>query len=356
MWREWLIRLAMVTVSIVLVLLATELLLRAWWGNGLTEDDLRERLESSREASPDEARGPFSLYGLVQASDLPDVVYELKPHLDGTFRDQPIRTNSFGLRDDEIAVEKPLGTFRIVGLGDSHMFGWGVAQGEPWLDVAERTLNEAGAPRRFEVVNCAAPGYNTTMEVALFEHECRAFEPDLVVVSFVRNDFRLPHFLQPPRELSSVAQWYLAEVVRAALRPSEDDEIPDLLLHDRSELPAEVRDGARRRYEYMVGAEAFRRALERLDALTSEPPVPVIFAVVGTDDPETRQAVAMAEEQGFVVLDFGSALIAYLRDHRIAQNKAQWKKQFQLVGDSHPSPLAHRILGETFAAEVLQRL
>ena len=66
------------------------------------------------------------------------MVYELKPGLDGRFQDQPLKTNSHGMRDREYPREKPDGVVRIAGLGDSVMFGWGVGQGEAYLDVLER--------------------------------------------------------------------------------------------------------------------------------------------------------------------------------------------------------------------------
>ena len=41
------------------------------------------------------------------------------------------------------------------------MFGWGVGEGEPYLEIVERRLNERAQPgRRYEVLNFAAPGYN----------------------------------------------------------------------------------------------------------------------------------------------------------------------------------------------------
>ena len=43
--------------------------MRLCWGNGLTEEEVRERLEKSQEASLEKATGRFGLFGLVQASD-----------------------------------------------------------------------------------------------------------------------------------------------------------------------------------------------------------------------------------------------------------------------------------------------
>src|ERR1700761_3409031 len=128
--KRFLFGLLLIAGSAALALAVAEAGLRVWMG--VKDEDpaeLRHRLERSRRGSLAEAdRGAFSLMGLVEPSEFQDIVYELKPRLDGTFRGQPVRTNGFGLRGDECTLQKPPHTFRIVGLGDSHMFGWGVGQ------------------------------------------------------------------------------------------------------------------------------------------------------------------------------------------------------------------------------------
>jgi hypothetical protein len=56
--------------------------------------------------------------------------WSLKPRAEGisnrTGYEITYRINSKGLRDDETTYEKPEGTFRIVLLGDSRTFGYGV--------------------------------------------------------------------------------------------------------------------------------------------------------------------------------------------------------------------------------------
>ena len=53
-------------------------------------------------------------------------------------------------------------------MGDSSLFGWGVPFEDSGLKVLERRLNEKFRPQKFEVINCAVPGYNTAMEAETF--------------------------------------------------------------------------------------------------------------------------------------------------------------------------------------------
>src|SRR5262245_15661592 len=65
----------------------------------------------------------------LRASDVPGLFYENKPGVDLDVG-VPVRINSLGLRGGEIARPKPKGTWRVLVLGDSVAFGWGVREEE----------------------------------------------------------------------------------------------------------------------------------------------------------------------------------------------------------------------------------
>ena len=97
--------------------------------------------------------------------------------------------NSLGLRGPEIAAEKPAGTFRILGVGDSITFGIGVRDNETYLRQIETALNAQYHDHpRFEVLNSGVQGYNTYDEVIALEKRWLALGPDLVVIFFYLND------------------------------------------------------------------------------------------------------------------------------------------------------------------------
>lgn len=51
----------------------------------------------------------------------------LRPMLTAFTHDRPVRTNSLGLRDREVAPDPAPGTIRVLALGDSQTFGNGLA-------------------------------------------------------------------------------------------------------------------------------------------------------------------------------------------------------------------------------------
>ena len=85
------------------------------------------------------------------------------------------RINSKGLRDDETTYEKPLDVFRIVVLGDSRTFGFGVP-----IEKHFTTLLE-GYFERLEVINLGVVGYGVDQELLFLRHEGLRYGPDLVI-------------------------------------------------------------------------------------------------------------------------------------------------------------------------------
>src|SRR5436309_576468 len=71
-----------------------------------------------------------------------------------------MRFNSFGMRDREHAREKPLGTRRLLVLGDSNTLGLGTA----FEAIFPQRLQAVLAQRRVEVITGAVSGWNTVAE------------------------------------------------------------------------------------------------------------------------------------------------------------------------------------------------
>ena len=98
-----------------------------------------------------------------------------------------ITTNHLGYRDEEFSPEKLPGRFRILALGDSFTFGFGVENEEAYPEVLERLLNErvGTGSLRYEVINAGfASGYAPDTALAYFRHQGFALKPDLVLLGY----------------------------------------------------------------------------------------------------------------------------------------------------------------------------
>lgn len=103
--------------------------------------------------------------------------------------------NSRGLRDNEIAYEKPLDTFRILGLGDSFTFGFHVEQEETYLHQLELILNQqtelVSTPglKQFQTINMGVGGHGMVAAQHILQQEGVKYSPDMILTAvFVGND------------------------------------------------------------------------------------------------------------------------------------------------------------------------
>ena len=123
--------------------------------------------------------------------------FELKPLAERTLFGQPFQTNSFGMRDDPVAIEKAPGTFRIAVLGSSMDMGWGVRDHDTYMNRFERWLESQSARdgsnlgRRFEVLNFAVAAYSPMQRLETLRRKVFDFHPDLVIYSATTLDTRL---------------------------------------------------------------------------------------------------------------------------------------------------------------------
>ncbi|MBN1268652.1 MAG: SGNH/GDSL hydrolase family protein [Kiritimatiellae bacterium] len=342
-------RIVAACLGVLFVLLAAEIALRvAYMADPSRHGGLRERLEKSRDMALPAKGGSFSLNGLVQPSDDLDIVYELKPGLEGTFCGKSLRINAHGFRGREYAPEKPPNTRRIVGLGDSVMFGWGVDQDESYLAVVEQRLNDLPAPHpAWEVLNFAVPGYNTTMEVATFEQKALAFDPDVVILHVIGNDFGVPHFMWRPDQGLSMKKSYLWELLRTRLGWIRQDLDEDLIGHDLDGLEDEERADVLRQYRHMVGEEAFFRALEKLAALAQERGITVIVIHRESSDRQMRVLAHLKQQYNVHTATVGAYTDAYCAEHGIPDTKeARRKLLWVSPGDRHPNAIGHAIYAD----------
>jgi hypothetical protein len=125
-----------------------------------------------------EARDHVTPRGLVDVDS--DLGWKLAPGIEvkhhSTAFDVVYTTNSFGFRDKPRQSAKPPGIHRILLLGDSQIFGWGVAEAERFSNLAEERVSG------LEVLNLAVPGYGLDQEILTYEEDSGAFDADEVIL------------------------------------------------------------------------------------------------------------------------------------------------------------------------------
>ena len=100
------------------------------------------------------------------------------------------RINAAGWRDRDYPLAKPPGTTRILFVGDSYVQGMEVPLDSVFHKRLERTLTAHARPgARFEVIGLGRGGFGTTDEYLMYRHWGAAYDPDVVALLFVVNDW-----------------------------------------------------------------------------------------------------------------------------------------------------------------------
>lgn len=98
-------------------------------------------------------------------------------------------SNAQGLREDHpVPPGAHPGELRILCLGDSVTFGYGVEAGRCFVAELERALAERFPGRRIECINAGVPGYTLVQGLRSLELEGLSLRPDLVLLNFGWNE------------------------------------------------------------------------------------------------------------------------------------------------------------------------
>lgn len=116
---------------------------------------------------------------IYRPSEDPILNIELTPGANGV-------VNADGYVGPRYPEEKPPGTFRVVGLGDSITMYYS-AEEQNYLLLAERLLSAQGAGP-VQILNFGVAGYDTPQEVRQLEVRGLAYAPDLVTLGYCLND------------------------------------------------------------------------------------------------------------------------------------------------------------------------
>jgi len=96
--------------------------------------------------------------------------------------------NEHGFRDAKPhPIPKPVGTTRVLLVGDSFTFGQGVNYDESWPVIVEKRIQDSGN-NHIDLVKAGIQGMDTRSEYILMQRLREKYEYDMVIVGFLIND------------------------------------------------------------------------------------------------------------------------------------------------------------------------
>jgi lysophospholipase L1-like esterase len=251
-----------------------------------------------------------------------------------------VTINRHGYRGRAYPKDKPDGVIRILGLGDSNMFGYGMADNQTFLHLLERSLNARSAGKRYQVLNFAVPGYNTMQEAEQLESVGIQYRPDMILILFVPNDAMLPNFVRRKKGSGLMPFTRVDELMNegAALFGTEAERDQLEFWNDPSRVPPE--------YASMVGKGAVREGLRRISYLAGTHGFQVFLFCLIKGQPLQAEVVRWCPELGIRFLD----LDEYMAENGLRHGPELWISE----EDPHPNAAFHRAIAD-FLSQALTR-
>ena len=204
---------------------------------------------------------------------------------------------------------------RILAIGDSNTFGWGVPTGNSFTEVLDRMLPDAS------VINLGTNGYTSFQGYATLVRYFDTVRPDLVIASFNFNDRRIvasENAVDSQEKFSRDALLHRVDLIRTnsyLYRALETVMFKAGLVRHGNEGGAslDVRTARTR-----VSPDHYRQNLERIARFCEERRVPLVFVVL-QDNPAHVEHV----RAGISYLETGQYELAEAQ-LRIAVNMDNW--------------------------------
>jgi hypothetical protein len=187
--KKWALRIGLFVGSPLLVLLVIEL---AWRMVGDPRIAANEAWLATR---PDHFQ--LASRGMIQHDNDPKISFVLTPGFQAKVGGNQYVINSHGIRGEEFPTTKPVGTKRILILGDSYAFGFGVDEADTISTQLQRRLQPTSP--NLQVLNMGVPGYQTGQEYHRLTRDGLRFSPDIVVLVYYANDNVKAVFRWDPR-------------------------------------------------------------------------------------------------------------------------------------------------------------
>ncbi|MFT5286592.1 MAG: lysophospholipase L1-like esterase [Planctomycetota bacterium] len=338
-------RVALILAGLLLALVSAEIGARIIQAQAEAARFDAERMSAHRKLP----RGPVGLGEIICVSETPDLIFELRPGLrQVSYAGALISTNQDGFRSNAPTPVKSDKSYRVLGLGDSVMFGQGVPDGREYLARLERNLKADDPSREWQVINSAVPGYNSAQELAFLQSRGLDLMPDLVVIGFVSNDVNLPSFLFDSIDPWDLHRSFLLDWLRKRKRKHSASLLtaaPTQANHvfRVEEDPEKIAP----KWRHLLGFDAVERAFDKLAELSAQHGFEVLLFSHRKSE-HSERALEAARSRNFYTCDLSPRLEKYMREHDITRYRGSSLTISE--SDPHPSAIHHRI-----AADGLQR-
>ncbi len=256
---------------------------------------------------------------------------DLAPNIEYMYKGALVKTNRWGMRDEQFQLIKPENTFRIALLGASHVFGSGVANERIFPSLLEAQLNaQHQDQRKIEILNFALTARTAVHQVGILEEKVIKFSPDIV--------FYIGHKDDPRRVVARLAK----QIKDGITIPYPD--LAAVIQQAGINDSLDVSGITQRLYPY--GEQILAWAYARIVADCRENDIlpvyiflPMVYERLSLADID--EDIAAAQSAGFLVINL-------MRAYRLHDPDVLYITPW----DKHPNTLGHQLITEHFITQL----
>ncbi|MEJ2085517.1 MAG: SGNH/GDSL hydrolase family protein [Acidobacteriota bacterium] len=249
------------------------------------------------------------------------------------------------LRPPQTSVPPKGEAFRILSVGDSFAWGFGVHAEDAFPVRLERQINQRSQSTSYEVVNWSHPGWSTIHELRSLTKTLDMLSPDLLLLSFVLND-------------PESAKKRVREITWEPVVPRQPAPGLSQFLYYRSRIYQMLWTGLENRrlrralntyYHDLFEGESWENclwALRKIRAISAQRKIPmsvVIFPLFQGQMDDTYPYLDLHEKIRAAVNKLDVPVLDLFETYRGVDGRRLAVVPFT---DAHPSELAHRLAAD----------
>jgi len=258
------------------------------------------------------------------------LIYELRPGAQSNREGVSIKINRNGFRDDPFPRAYRSKERRIVVLGDSVAWGWGVSMSSAFPQRLEKMLLHSDTPST--IYNLAVDGYSTEQELRMLELHGLTLKPDLIILNYVLND--------PDTADGGLARYYKPDFMLLRLARRAVHRIQGIL-----QGHADIKEYHQQIHSYYE--KQTRNQFQRLGQISKKNHIPILVAITPVfhfmkDQPYPWQNIHNDLKQLCIK---NNLKFLDLKQGFINKNSSDFA-----LDQWHPNKSGHEIIAQTLAA------
>jgi len=248
-----------------------------------------------------------------------------------------VKMNRLGFRGDFKPYEKPPGTYRLVVLGDSVTFGYGINKVEKRYPELLAGMLSKKLGTNVEAINLGRPGLSTFHEFNIMHDKGQFFHPDVVILGYYYNDpitksqgdVIVKHLGYPPWIKFLTKRSYLVSFMGYFLMNNKQDEIIENCIHyvNSPNNPTEPE---------------FRVALESIYELSRKQGADYVVIIFPILEGLEKEPYEFQDADDYIVMELKSLGIPYV-DLLPLLKRRNSRELWASDLDSHPNEEVHAI-------------